>query len=92
MTTMTKKQPGFLLWYDDDPKIPTAQKIEEAVEAYVKSKRWKTRPNIVLVNEADIVALKDVTVRSAAHIRRNNFWVGREEEQAAAAVGAAALI
>ena len=81
---MSRKQPGYLLWYDDDPKVPTTQKIEEAVDAYVKSKRWKARPNIVLVNEADIVTLKDVTVRSATHVRRNNFWIGREDEMTAA--------
>ncbi len=77
--TFKKKQPGYLLWYDDDPKIPTSQKIEEALEAYVKSKRWQKQPNVVLVNELDLVSLEDVTVRSSAHIRRNHFWIGREE-------------
>jgi hypothetical protein len=78
MATM-KRAPMYMLWYDDDPKVPPAQKIEEAVEAYVASKRWRYRPNVVLVNEADVVALNDVTVRSEAYIRRNNFWVGYEE-------------
>lgn len=82
MTTMDRKRTQFLMWYDDNPKIPTHEKIEEALEAFVKSKRWRERPNLVLVNEADVVDYEDITVRPVPHIRRNTFWVGYEDASA----------
>ena len=48
-----------------------------AIYAYVD--RFKTRPNVVLVNEADRAEIKGVLVRSEGYIRRNNFWVGWED-------------
>lgn len=66
----------YLGWYDDDPKKAVALKIEEAIEAYVS--RFRRRPNVVLVNEADKADVSGVVVRSESFIRRNNFWVGRE--------------
>ena len=47
--------------------------------------RFKVRPNVVLVNEADRVEpvdtlkTKGVMVRSEGYIRRNNSWVGWED-------------
>ena len=41
----------YMMWFDDNNKKPVARKIEEAVAAYVR--HFKTRPNVVLVNEAD---------------------------------------
>lgn len=41
----------FLAWYDDNTKKPTALKIQEAINAYAE--RFGTKPNVVLVNEAD---------------------------------------
>ena len=49
MATMFRKPTQFLMWYDDNPKIPTHEKIEEALAAFVKSKRWREQPNLVLV-------------------------------------------
>ncbi|MBK9713692.1 MAG: hypothetical protein IPO81_20690 [Kouleothrix sp.] len=66
----------YLGWYDDNPKKSVALKIEEAIDAYVD--RFKARPNVVLVNEADRAEIKGVLVRSEGYIRRNNFWVGWE--------------
>ena len=43
----------YMMWFDDNNKKPVARKIEEAVAAYVR--HFKTRPNVVLVNEADQV-------------------------------------
>ncbi len=73
----------YLGWYDDDPKKAVALKIEEAVEAYVS--RFRRRPNVVLVNEADKTDVSGVAVRSESFIRRNNFWVGREAQATQAA-------
>ena len=66
----------YLGWFDDNPKKSTEAKINEAIAAYVE--RFDYRPNIVLVNEADRVDVRGVTVRSEGYIRRNNFWIGTE--------------
>lgn len=65
----------YLGWFDDSKKT-THDKIAEAIAAYVE--RFKTRPNIVLVNEAERVEVAGVTVRTEGYIRRNNFWIGWE--------------
>ncbi|MCU0491836.1 MAG: hypothetical protein MUD01_09630 [Chloroflexaceae bacterium] len=70
----------FLMWYDDNPKVPLIIKIEEAVEAYTK--RFRGNPNLVLVNEEDVIDFQGVKVRGVAHVRRNNFWVGVEDQAA----------
>ncbi|HEX9441887.1 MAG TPA: hypothetical protein VGJ87_03535 [Roseiflexaceae bacterium] len=67
----------YLLWYDDTAKKATRVKIEEAINAYTD--RFKTRPNVVLVNEDDRAEIQGVLVRSEGYIRRNNFWVGWED-------------
>ncbi|MBK9942698.1 MAG: hypothetical protein IPP13_13890 [Kouleothrix sp.] len=67
----------YLGWFDDNPKKAAELKIEEAIDAYVD--RFKTRPNVVLVNEADRIEIKGVLIRSEGYIRRNNFWVGWED-------------
>jgi hypothetical protein len=67
----------YLLWYDDSARKTTQIKIEEAISAYTD--RFKTRPNVVLVNEADRADIKGILVRSEGYVRRNNFWVGWED-------------
>ncbi len=66
----------YLMWYDDNPKTSRLHKIEEAIEAYTR--RFALQPNVVLVNHCDIIEYGGVHVRSAAFVRRNNFWVGFE--------------
>ncbi len=82
-------QPFYLMWYDDNPKMPTANKINEAIHAYIR--RFKTQPNVVLVNENDNHSLAQKTdtpqpegilLREESYIRRNHFWVGVEREEA----------
>lgn len=70
-------RPIFLMWYDDNPKVPVGNKIEAAIDAYIS--RFKMTPNLVLVNEAEVVQHHDVQVRGVSHIRRNNFWVGLDD-------------
>lgn len=68
----------YLGWFDDSKKA-TATKIAEAIAAYVV--RFKTRPNVVLLNAADAAdmpAVEGVAVRSVGYIRVNNFWIGWE--------------
>ena len=64
----------YLGWFDDNPKKPTEQKIDEAVERYVK--RFGRKPNLCLVNRADEVSHRAVEVRSAGHVHRHHFLVG----------------
>jgi hypothetical protein len=70
--------PRFLMWYDDNPKLTVSQKIVEAIEAYTSRFRGTT-PNIVLVNEADVVSVDGIEVRGVNTIRRNTIWVGYEK-------------
>ncbi|NJM07151.1 hypothetical protein HC891_14655 [Candidatus Gracilibacteria bacterium] len=69
--------PRFLMWYDDNPKLTVNQKIAEAIAAYTSRFRGTT-PNVVLVNEAEVVSIDGVEVRGVNTIRRNNIWVGYE--------------
>jgi hypothetical protein len=66
----------YLGWFDDTRR-PVETKIDEAVAAYVE--RFKTRPNIVLMSEADATPIRGMTARSESYIGRNNFWIGWEE-------------
>jgi len=72
--------PRYLMWYDDNPKVPLVRKIEEAIDAYTR--RFAISPNVVLVNASDVVEYQSVHVRSVDHIQRNNFWVGLEASEA----------
>lgn len=66
----------FMMWFDDSKKTPTAQKIEEAVAAYVRHFNG-VRPNVVLVNEEDAAAVVvGVEVRASPTVRPCNYWVG----------------
>ena len=72
-----KEEDVYLLWYDDNTKKAPRIKIEEAIGAYTD--RFKSKPNVVLVNEADRADIQGMLVRSEGYIRRNNFWVGWED-------------
>ena len=45
----------YLLWYCDNPKKATAMKVAEAIQAYTD--RFKTRPNVVLMNKEELIAV-----------------------------------
>jgi hypothetical protein len=66
------------MWYDDNPKKAVAMRIAEAIQAYVD--RFHSRPNVVLMNEAERIEVKGVTTRSEGYIRKNNYWVGRSDD------------
>ncbi len=86
---MVPKRPPFLVWYDDNPKVSIARKIEEAIAAY--SRRFNgVRPTLILVNEAELTDVAGVQVRGVATVRRNTYWVGQVEalEEAPHVVGA----
>lgn len=75
---MPRKSPPFLMWYDDSPRLSTARKIEEAMAAY-SDRFGGAQPTLVLVNIEDLTSMVGVEVRDATNVRRNTFWVGREE-------------
>jgi hypothetical protein len=64
----------YLGWFDDNPKKPVEEKIDEAVERYVL--RFGRRPNVCLVNRDDCVPHRTVEVRPAGHVHRHHFLVG----------------
>ncbi len=67
----------FLMWYDDSPKHSQEQKIRDAAEAYSKHFNG-VRPNLALVNPAEVVEMPGLTVRGVATVAKNTVWVGRE--------------
>ena len=67
----------YFIWYDDTPKKPVVEKIDAAIAAYVE--RFKTRPNLVLVNAIDYLEVADMTVRSERTVQPNSFWVGQDD-------------
>ncbi len=71
--------PRYLVWYDDNPRIPFLTKIEQAVAAY--NRRFRRAPNVVLVHAADITRHNEVTIRAVGHVQQHNFWVGYEAEE-----------
>ena len=64
----------YLGWFDDNPKKTAEEKIDEAVERYVK--RFGRRPNLCLVNREDQVSHRVVEVRPARNVHRHHFLVG----------------
>ncbi|MEI7770814.1 MAG: hypothetical protein WCI67_12525 [Chloroflexales bacterium] len=70
----------FLMWYDDNPKLTVAMKIEDAIGAY-RSRFSGTAPTLVLVNEEDVIEVAGVQVRGVATVRRNTVWVGLDRER-----------
>lgn len=66
--------PLFLVWYDDNPKIPVAQKITAATEAYAA--RFGLRPNLALIPVAESAEVQNVEVRPLITINRHTYWVG----------------
>ena len=68
----------FLMWFDDDRKKSTTEKIATALAAY--EERFHVRANVVLVNAEEVgEAPPPVQVRPQPFIQRSNFYVGVEE-------------
>ena len=76
----------YLGWFDDTPKKSSEVKIEEAVERYVA--KFGERPNVCLVNLADMAAFGDIEIKAVDYVRPNHFWVGRDESLVAVPVAA----
>lgn len=67
----------FFVWYDDTPKKLAADKLQEAIAAYVN--RFRIAPKLVLANAADALGPSGLTVRYEHTVQPNTFWLGYEE-------------
>jgi len=67
----------YFVWYDDSPKKPVAEKIQEAIAAYVT--RFAIQPSLLLVNAVDHMEFTNVLVRAERTVQPNTFWLGFEE-------------
>jgi hypothetical protein len=67
----------YFVWYDDSPKKPVAEKIQEAIAAYVI--RFAAQPSLMLVNAVDHMEWNNVLVRAERTVQPNTFWLGFEE-------------
>jgi hypothetical protein len=67
----------YFVWYDDSPKKLVAEKIQEAIAAYVT--RFAIQPSLLLVNAVDHMELTNLLVRSERTVQPNTFWLGYEE-------------
>jgi hypothetical protein len=77
-----------LLWFDDNPKRPLAEKLDEAAERY--QERFDKWPTLVHLNptqaEGLSVKYKRLRVFGDEHLRRNYFIVGVDEVDAGVSV------
>jgi hypothetical protein len=67
----------YFVWYDDSPKKPVAEKIQEAIAAYVT--RFAIQPSLLLVNVADHMEWGNLLVRVERTVQPNSFWLGYEK-------------
>lgn len=64
----------YLVWYDDTKIKTAAEKIQDAMVAYVA--RFAIAPTLVLVNAVDHAEVGGILVRSERTVQPNTFWVG----------------
>jgi len=67
----------YFVWYDDSPKKPVAEKIQEAITAFVT--RFAMQPSLLLVNAVDHMEFSNVLMRAERTVQPNTFWLGYEE-------------
>ncbi len=67
----------FFVWFDDSPKKPTLEKLQDAIAAYVE--RFNIAPSLLLVNPADNLEFASVVVRCERTVQPNTFWLGYED-------------
>ena len=75
-----------LLWFDDNPKRPLAEKLDEAAERY--QERFDMWPTLVHLNptQAEGLKYKRLRIFGDEHLRRNYFIVGVDETDAGVAL------
>ena len=67
-----------MLWFDNDPKVDFAIKVERAAD-YYRSKYGQT-PNLCFVHPSMVndgqTRLSEIEVRSNRSVMPNHFWIG----------------
>jgi hypothetical protein len=67
-----------LLWFDDDPKVPLATKVENAARRY--REKFGKSPTVCYVHPKTLAAAKamptNVKLVESANIQPNHFWIG----------------
>jgi len=67
-----------LLWFDDNPQVPLATKIENAARRY--REKFGRAPNVCYVHPQTLSGAKSVPahvkVIESANIQPNHFWIG----------------
>jgi hypothetical protein len=70
-----------LLWYDDDPKRPWVQKVEDAARRYYE--KFGVQPDTCYLNPATTAAGEAkhnrVRIVLASAVLPNHFWLGVSE-------------
>lgn len=67
-----------LLWFDDNPKVPLATKIENAARRY--RERFGKSPNVCYVHPKTLIGAENmptnVRLIESTSIQPNCFWIG----------------
>jgi hypothetical protein len=67
-----------LLWFDDDPRVSLADKVENAARRY--RERFGKLPNVCYVHPDTLARAEELPVRvkvlERASIQPNSFWIG----------------
>lgn len=67
-----------LLWFDDNPKVPLATKIENAARRY--HERFGESPNVCYVHPRTLAGAQSipthVQVIESVRVQPNCFWIG----------------
>jgi len=73
-----------LLWFDDNPRLPIAAKIEKAARRY--RERFGRSPNICYVHPQTLAGAEElpthVQVVGKVTIQPDNFWIGVKTSRA----------
>ena len=72
-----------LLWYDDDPRKPSEQKIAKALERY--QEKFGLAPDTCYVPAGVQAAIPRLRVVPSRAVRPNHFWIGVDDAVAAEA-------
>jgi hypothetical protein len=67
-----------LLWFDDSPGVPLADKLGHAVRRY--REKFGRRPNVCYMHPSTMTdasaAPAEVRVVTSTNVQPNHFWVG----------------
>ena len=72
-----------MMWFDNDPKIALAAKINRAAEYY--QKKYGKAPNLCLVNPKSMTEVLtksgNISVRTMDMVLPGHLWIGQKEKK-----------